>query len=582
MLTGMRVRNFKKFRDVTIELGKTVVFIGPNNSGKTTALQALALWEIGLKKWNERWQGKPYPEKRPGVTINRRDVLATPVSDTSLFWNGRRVRSVAKSADGKPQTQNIRIEIVVEGVTGGKSWSCGLEFDYANEESFYCRPLGIRENGEVVRRLPVPPEAANVHIAYLPPMSGLASSEPRLDWGYVQVLLGEGQTAQVLRNLCYRVCEQSPEDWRNLVEQIRRLFGVTLHEPKYNPARGQITMTYEERHTELDLSAAGRGLQQMLLLFAYLYANPKTVLLLDEPDAHLEVLRQREVYAILTEIAEKTGSQIIAASHSEVLLNEAAGRDTVVAFVGRPHRIDGRGSQVLKSLREIRFDHYYQAEQTGWVLYLEGSTDLAVLQVFAEKLNHPAAAYLRRPFVHYVGNQLSKALDHFYGLREAKRDLVGIAILDRDEGPESENVASSGRPLRAMRWRRREIENYFCDRDVLLAYAEGTPEHHDLFDWSGAERRRRAMEETVEEITGALRTLKEPDPWSPDAKASEFLDRVFERYFEKLGLPNIMRKTDYHTLASLLPAERIDPEVAEKLDAIVEVASSAVVENEEP
>lgn len=181
MLTGMRVRNFKKFRDVTIELGKTVVFIGPNNSGKTTALQALALWEIGLKKWNERWQGKPYPEKRPGVTINRRDVLATPVQDTSLFWDGRRVRSVAKSDDGKPQMQNIRIEIVVEGVTGGKTWTCGLEFDYANEESFYCRPLGIRENGEVVGRLPVPPEAANVHIAYLPPMSGLASSEPRLD-----------------------------------------------------------------------------------------------------------------------------------------------------------------------------------------------------------------------------------------------------------------------------------------------------------------------------------------------------------------------------------------------------------------
>lgn len=130
-----------------------------------------------------------------------------------------------------------------------------------------------------------------------------------------------------------------------------------------------------------------------------------------------------------------------------------------------------------------------------------------------------------------------------------------------------------------MRWRRREIENYFCDRDVLLAYAEGTPEQPDLFDWSGAERRRRAMGETIEEITGALRTLKEPDPWSLDAKASAFLDRVFERYFEKLGLPNIMR---YHTLAALLPAERVDPEVAEKLDAIVEVASSAVVENMEP
>ena len=107
------------------------------------------------------------------------------------------------------------------------------------------------------------------------------------------------------------------------------------------------------------------------------------MLLLDEPDAHLEILRQRHIYRLIMEAAAQSRSQIIAASHSEVLLNEAAGRDVVVAFVGRrPHRIDNRGSQVSKSLKYISFDQYYQAEQTGWVLYLEGSTDLAVLQAF--------------------------------------------------------------------------------------------------------------------------------------------------------------------------------------------------------
>ena len=77
-------------------------------------------------------------------------------------------------------------------------------------------------------------------------------------------------------------------------------------------------------------------------------ANPGAVLLLDEPDAHLEVLRQRQIYQVLSETAAETQSQIIAASHSEVILNEAADRDTVVAFIGTPHRIDDRGSQVVK------------------------------------------------------------------------------------------------------------------------------------------------------------------------------------------------------------------------------------------
>ena len=57
-----------------------------------------------------------------------------------------------------------------------------------------------------------------------------------------------------------------------------------------------------------------------------MYANPGAVLMLDEPDAHLEILRQRQIYRLIAEAADKSGSQIIAASHSEVLLNEAAGK----------------------------------------------------------------------------------------------------------------------------------------------------------------------------------------------------------------------------------------------------------------
>ena len=129
--------------------------------------------------------------------------------------------------------------------------------------------------------------------------------------------------------------------------------------------------------------------------------------------------------------ARDDGSQIIAASHSEVLLEEAADRDIVVAFVGRPHRIDDRGSQVLKALRDIGFDQYYQAEQVGWVLYLEGSTDLAILRAFASLLGHPARRRLVRPFVRYVENKPKRAREHFHGLREAKHDLVGFALFDR-------------------------------------------------------------------------------------------------------------------------------------------------------
>ena len=58
MITRLRVRNFKRFESIDVELGNPVVFIGPNNSGKTTAMQALALWDLGLKRWHEKRGGQ--------------------------------------------------------------------------------------------------------------------------------------------------------------------------------------------------------------------------------------------------------------------------------------------------------------------------------------------------------------------------------------------------------------------------------------------------------------------------------------------------------------------------------------------
>ena len=570
MLTKLICRNFKHFGEVEVELGNPVVFIGPNNSGKTTALQALTLWDIGLKRWNEHRRARSQARKRAGVTINRRDPIFVPVPDAKLLWRNLQVRDVQR-VGGRQQTQNVRMAIIVEGVTTGKKWECGLEFDYANQESFYCRPLRLSEReGRRLKRMPVPEEAANLDVAFLPPMSGLASNETRLDPGAINVRVGEGRTAEVLRNLCYQVLQEGEDNkkWETICQQIEDLFGIELDEPDYILERGEIEMSYRDRSgISLDLSSSGRGLQQTLLLLAYIVSHPGSVLLLDEPDAHLEILRQRQIYQMLTELAKKHGSQIIAASHSEVILNEAAGRDMVIAFLGAPHRIDDRGSQLLKSLRSIGFEQYSQAEQAGWVLYLEGSTDLAILQAFAEKLGHPAQDILKRPFVHYVENQPQEARKHFYGLREAKTDLVGFCLFDRIESELQTNPE-----FREYQWKRREIENYIvCQKEILI-------------DWAQAEAERRGeasqlvstMEEAIDEIEKALATLGKGSPWSPDTKVSDdFLDPLFESFFKKLGLENLMRKTNYHTLVQYVPSDQIDSEVSEVLDGILEIANLA-------
>lgn len=569
MITRFRILNFKRLELAEIELGSTAVFIGPNNSGKTTALQAFALWDIGWRRWAEKRDKSPRKE-RQGVAINRRDLLAIPVPSAKLLWNNLHTHT-SDSSGGKPKTDKVLITLEAEGTHDDKPWRCVLEFYYANDESFYCRLKEGDEEGRV-------PEGARKHdIVFLPPMSGLAEREHRKEKGEIGVLIGEGQTAQVLRNLCWQLFDREDKTaWRKLVTRIEDLFHITLQDPSYIKERAELVLSYKEKSgIELDLSSSGRGCQQILLLLSYMLANPGAVLLLDEPDAHLEILRQRDVYNLITEVAAANGSQIVAASHSEIVLQEAAERDVVMAFIGKPHRIDtrSRSSQVRKALESIRMADYYLAEQKGWMLYLEGSTDLAILRRLAERLDHPARGVLHDsvPAVYLGGNKPQEARDHFQGLREAKPDLAGIALFDR-----LDRELHAGSQLTERMWSRREIENYLATPAALRAYVIQGLREDDLIERAERIHRLETLEASIVEVVHALSITDKPDPWGPDIKVTDdFLDPLFKLYYRKLGIPQQTFKRDYHGLADAIPVDEIDPEVSAVLDDIADVAGRA-------
>ncbi len=55
MIKKITIKNFKKFESAPYEMNPSAVslIVGPNNGGKTTALQAIALWSFLIQKWNE-------------------------------------------------------------------------------------------------------------------------------------------------------------------------------------------------------------------------------------------------------------------------------------------------------------------------------------------------------------------------------------------------------------------------------------------------------------------------------------------------------------------------------------------------
>jgi hypothetical protein len=129
-------------------------------------------------------------------------------------------------------------------------------------------------------------------------------------------------------------------------------------------------------------------------------------------------------------------------------------------------------------------------------------------------------------------------------------------------------------------WKRREIENYLCCPEALSAWAkeEGGQKLGPLFAPGWQEQ----MTQAVGEIETAMATLGKGSPWSPDTKVSDdFLDPLFVAFFKRLSLPNLMRKSDYHVLARHVPADRIDPEITQVLNAVLEVSGRANPAREE-
>ncbi|MCD6311695.1 MAG: AAA family ATPase [Elusimicrobia bacterium] len=558
MITKIIIENFKKLGKTGIDLSSSVVFVGPNNSGKTSALQAITLWGIGLRKWAEAKKTST-AKKRPGVAINRKDLLTIPIPSAKQLWKDLGVREV-KKINGKQDTKNINITIKMEGFSKGFKWRLGFEFVFANPESFYCKVLNP-EDKNLQQHIEV---ALSERIGLLPPMSGLTSEEDKVEMGTINSRIGEGKTADVLRNLCWCVSTGEQQKWEKLTAIIKQLFAIGLKKPAFDKSTGKIAMTYIENGKEFDLSNGGRGFHQILLLFSYIYSHENTVLLIDEPDAHLEVLRQKEVFDILTNEVKKENSQVIIATHSVAVLNEAAEKSDIVAFIGKPHIVNKK-AQLAKSLTTIGFDQYLLAEQEGWVLYLEGSTDLAILKSFAKVLNHPVLPYLEKPFVKYITNLPNEARDHFYGLREGFKNLKGISLFDKIACKLQQN------DLAEMMWARKEIENYLPIPEVIERYVSQPAE--DLFSQHDSGLMQKIIKD---EIPPAALKSKTHSWWISTKMSDEFLDKVFERYFKERNMPNLLRKRDYDILASFAHSDELDQEITEKLDGIYRVAKSVV------
>ena len=429
-------------------------------------------------------------------------------------------------------------------------------------------------------------------------MSGISADEAVILPKRIEFLMGRGSTAEVLRNICLQVFEKTPEDWRAIQELMQRLFHVELGVPQGNE-KGGVDLAYVQEGTsgEMDLGLSGRGFQQMLLIFAHLYLHKGSVLLIDEPDAHLEILRQRQVFALLRDIAHRNQCQVVLVTHSEVVLGEALDTNLTLILDGQADDL-AKKQDIRDALKHFGAEHYVRARETGHVLYVEGSTDVDMLKAFARKLGHPVSSRLEdeaRLNVYYLqdnfpgpertteeelerveGGYGMPARDHFKALGTMLSGLGGLAIYDHDGRPRREMNAGG---LNELEWRRYEPENYFVTPELLERWVASKLGPQELFASARTSVMTDLLRERIfTENPGDLETYLRADEATRKAlwraqtqhlKLSTFAEEYFRRIGAATATPMLLRKGSLHELIEMCDPADMNGDVKDKLDALM-------------
>ncbi len=555
MITKIRIRNFRQIKDQTIDLGQAVVIIGPNNGGKSSLLQAISLFAIAIRAWgSERINKKSKASKRTGVAINLEEVLNIPVSDFKELWTDLIVREGSTSEEGKPTVKNIRIEIIAEGYTDKQPWKTGFEFDYGRDTLIYAR-LTQDEEGNLYE---FPEVLLNEKIGFLPSVAGLKPTEDKLEVGSILRYIGSGNTSDVLRNICYLLyVREDKTSWKQFTAEIEGLFKVQLNPPKYIQATGLLKMSYNEGvKKDIDLSSLGSGTKQAILLFAYLLAFPNTVNLLDEPDAHLEVVRQSNIYDKISDLAKKNNSQLIVASHSESVMSRAFGKDLVISGMFGAFDQVNQEKYIKSVLRDIGYEEFLIAKQRPFMLYFEGTTDLDFIKAFCKKLGFSEIHQFieENVFPYPVGNDVIRVRNHFDTLRRFIPGLKGYAIFDNLK----RNIENNQPGLIIKQWRRNEIENYLPLPETLYSYADSA--NVGTF-WQT--RLRDLVDGRIPPV--ALGNLSDSF-WITTKISDDFLTPLFESFLDEAGMPRgIMDKSKFYQLVEYVKPDLIESELTDMI-----------------
>ena len=249
MITNIHLENFRRFEAFSLRLKSGNILVGPNNSGKSSILDAFRVLESCFryaKTQNPKW----FEIRGKGVFPSY-DVPETvfPFSLANATYD---YGDVAK-LEFKHQN----------GVTAV------VEISTERQNKFYLVGAGPR----VVTRLTFF-KAFPVNFVVVPTLAPLEAEEKLVENDTVRRNAGNRLASRVLRNIWYRRDEDDFEKFKSDVEGAWP--NIEIKKPELDPSYPPVVrMYFSENRRDREVQWAGFGFQVWLQILTHLYRGQK-------------------------------------------------------------------------------------------------------------------------------------------------------------------------------------------------------------------------------------------------------------------------------------------------------------------
>jgi len=304
ILKSVHVKRFKGIDNAPFDVSSINVFIGSNNSGKSTLVQMVhfgisILQSIELAK---RWGNK----NSVALSLSPAQLLYSPCVDLYTLGRGGRLLEPKESAielsldlsDG----EKIRIEI-----RRGRAGNIHVQVDNVSA----ARLLANLEKPFTI---------------YSPGLAGIARSETFISNGVLLRTIARGDANLVLRNILFRLSLEA-EAWHGFLDDLRQLFENIEISVEYNEQTDEHIMVYAKIGSgRVPIELAGTGVLQAVQILGYVQFFHPSVIILDEPDSHLHPNNQRLLCKLLQRVAEERSTQVFLTTHSRHVVDALSGQ----------------------------------------------------------------------------------------------------------------------------------------------------------------------------------------------------------------------------------------------------------------